>query len=63
MLFYVQMKPKLVSFIISTMRRISTNLVAVVGCHGIIVTMTTVSGNLLLYVSEGITSKFGKLTP
>ena len=32
----------------------STNLVAVVGCHGIMVTMTMVSGSLLIYVSKGI---------
>ena len=32
----------------------STNLVAIVGCHGIMVTMTMVSGSLLLYVSKGI---------
>ena len=29
-----------------------------VGCHGDIVTMAAVSGNLFLYSSEGITSKF-----
>ena len=40
------------------MRRTSTNLVAMMGCHRDMVTMATVSGNLFLYSSKGITSKF-----
>ena len=43
-----------------TVRRTSTNLVAMVGCHGDMVTMAAVSRNLLLYSSKGITSKFCK---
>ena len=42
------------------MRGTSTNLVAVVGCHGNMVTVVTVSGNLFLYSSKGIASKFLK---
>ena len=57
MLFYVQMKPNLVGFI-PTVRRTFTNLVAMLGCHGNMVTMTKVSGNWLLYVSKGIKSRF-----
>ena len=37
------------------MRKNSANLVAIVGCHRSMVTVTTVSGSLLLYVSKGIT--------
>ena len=44
----------------STVRTTSTYLVAVVGCHGDMVTMATVSGNLFLYSSEEMTSKFCK---
>ena len=44
----------------STVRRTSTNSVALVGCHGDMVTMATVSGNLFLYSSKGITCKFLK---
>ena len=62
MLFYVQMKPNLVGYI-STVRRTSTNFVAMVGCQGSMVTMTTVSNNLPLYVSDGITSNFRELLP
>ena len=60
MLFLVQLKVKLVRFS-STVRRTSTNLVAMMGCHGDMVTMATVTGNLFLCSSKGITSKFRKL--
>ena len=36
-----------------------TNLVAVVGCHGDMVTMATVNGSLLLYSSEGLRKFLG----
>ena len=49
MLFFVQLKANLVGFF-STVRRASTDLV----------TMATASGNLFLYSSKGITSKFRK---
>ena len=42
------------------MRRTSTNLVAMVGCHGDMVTMATVSDNLFLYSSKDIMSEFRK---
>ena len=44
----------------STVIKISTNLVALVGCHGDMVTMGTVNGYLFLYSYKGITSKFRK---
>ena len=43
----------------STLRRTSTNLVGMVGCHGDMVTMAIIS-NLLLYSSKRVTSKFRK---
>ena len=42
----------------SIVRRTYASLVAMVGCHGDMVTMTTVSDNLSLYSSKGITSTF-----
>ena len=57
MLFYVQVKLNLVGFI-PTVRRTFTNLVAMVGYQGSKVTMTMISSNLLLYVSQGIKSNF-----
>ena len=62
LLLYVQVKLDLACFI-STVRRTSINLVALVGCHGSMVTMTMVSNNLPLCVPKGITSKFHKLLP
>ena len=57
MLLFGPLKANLVGFF-STVRRTSANLVAMVGCHRDMVTVATVSGNLFLYSSEGITSKF-----
>ena len=56
---FVQLKANLVG-VFSTMRKTFTNLAAMVGCHGDMVTMATVSGNLFLYSSKGITYKFRK---
>ena len=42
------------------MRRASINLVAMVGCHGDMITTATVSEYLFLYSFEGIMSKFRK---
>ena len=36
----------------STLRRTSTNLVAMVGCHGDMVTMATVSGSFFILLKE-----------
>ena len=55
---FVQLKANFVGF--PTVRRNSTNLAAMVGCYGDKVTMATVSGNLFLYSSKRITSKFRK---
>ena len=59
MLIFVQLKANWVGFF-STVRRTSTNLAAMVGCHGDMINMATVSDNLCLYFPKGITSKFRK---
>ena len=51
---FVQLKANLVGFF-PTVRRTPTNLVDIVGCHGDMVTMATVSDDLFLYSSKGIT--------
>ena len=56
---FVQLKQKLIGFFF-TVRRTPTNLVAMVGCHGDMVTMAMVRSNLFPYFSEGIACKFSK---
>ena len=51
------LKANLVGFF-STEGRTSANLVAMVGCHGDMVTMATVSGNLCFYSSKELRLNF-----
>ena len=56
MLFVVQLKADLVGFFHS--ERNFYKFGCMVGCHSDMAYMATVSGNLFLYSSKGITSKF-----